>query len=459
MRLPFGLSLVRTKTLSPVDGRGGWWPIIRESATGAWQTNLEVSIEDSLQYWPVFRCVSLIPSDIAKLGLRLVEKSQDGIWTEVESPAFSPVLRKPNHFQNRIQFIENWVQSKLTRGNTYVLKVRDERQVVVALYVLDPNRVKPLVADNGDVFYQLMRDQLAEVESDIAAVPASEIIHDRWNALYHPLVGLSPIYAAAMNALAGKKIVENSARFFANGAQPSGILTAPGSIGDETAARLKAHWDDNYSGAKAGKVAVLGDGLKYEKMTMSSTDAQLVEQLKWTAESICGVFGVPAYMVITSNVPTYNNVEALHVQYYKQCLQILIESIELCLDEGLGLDKRIDGRILGTEFDISDLLRMDTSTQFDVLEKAKSLLTLDERRKRVNYGKIAGGGTVYLQQQDHSIEAIAARDQALIANGGQEPTALPAPADDDSDDDIEEEAQRFYAAALDHIERGFHAAT
>src|SRR5690606_20949887 len=98
-------------------------------------------------------CQTLIASDIAKLALRLVEQTKDGIWVEVRNPAFSPVLRKPNGYQNRIQFIESWVLSKLQSGNAYVLKQRDGRGVVKALYVLDPARVTPLVSDSGDVFY------------------------------------------------------------------------------------------------------------------------------------------------------------------------------------------------------------------------------------------------------------------------------------------------------------------
>jgi phage portal protein BeeE len=40
-------------------------------------------------------------------------------------------LRKPNRYQNRIQFWEGWILSKLMRGNTYVLKVRDDNRNVV----------------------------------------------------------------------------------------------------------------------------------------------------------------------------------------------------------------------------------------------------------------------------------------------------------------------------------------
>lgn len=178
----------------------------------------------------------------------------------------------------------------------------------------------------------------------------------------------------------------------------------------------------------AGKIAVLGDDLKYQPLTMSAEDSQLIEQLRWTAEVVCSTFHVPPYKIGVGAMPTYNNIQSLNVEYYSQCLQSHIESAELCLDEGLGIGVgvKVDGKTYGTEFDIDGLLRMDSVTQFDVLDKAKSVLTLDERRRRVDAKAMkAGGDTVYLQQQDHSIEAIAARDKLLIEQANNPPVVAP----------------------------------
>lgn len=436
-RLKSRLGIGQSKALAPVDNRGGWWPIVRESYAGAWQQNVEVSLEDTLQYWAVFRCVSIISSDIAKMRLRLVS-NENGIWTETENAAHSPVLRKPNRFQTRIQFFENWMQSKLTRGNTYVLKERDARGVVIAMYILDPHRVRPLVSDDGTVFYELMRDNLPGINERILA-PASEIIHDRWNTYYHPLVGLSPIYACGLNALTSLRIQQNSARLFGNRGQPGGVLTAPGAIDDSTAARLKAYWDDNFTGAKAGKVAVLGDGLSYQSMTMTAVDAQLIEQLKLNDLAISGCFGVPGYMINAGNAPSYNNVESLHQQYYSQCLQIHIEHIELCLDEGLELKKP-----LGTEFDLAELLRMDTQTKVrTAVEGLKGLYTPNEVRRQFDLKPITGGDTVYMQQQNYSLEALSKRDSKDDPFSTSQPAAEPA-----EPEETEEEAERGFARAF-----------
>lgn len=413
----FGLSITRaarSETLQPVwGGHGsgrGWWPIVvGDHYAGAWQRNDEIVVSDVLAYSAVFACVTLIASDIGKLRVKLVQQDGDGIWSETDSNAFSPVLRKPNHYQTRIKFFEQWITSKLVHGNAYVLKERDQRGVVVAMTVLDPQRVTPLVAPNGDVYYELRRDDLAGVYAEVnVVVPAREVIHDLMVPLYHPLIGVSPIYACGLAAMQGLKIQGNSTNFFANGSKPGGVLTAPGAISDDTAQRLKDYWDTNYSGANVGKVAVLGDGLKYEAMSVNAVDAQLVEQLKWTAETVCSCFHVPPYMIGVSTAPSYNNIEALNQQYYAQCLQSLIENAEICLDEGLELP-----RPYGTEFDLEGLLRMDTAAKVKAAADAigAGFLKPNEARRQFDLKPVKGGDTPYLQQQNFSLAALDKRDR------------------------------------------------
>lgn len=392
------------KSFSAVDNRGGWWPRVRESFTGAWQRNIEVDQDTVVANHAVFSCMTLIASDIAKLRIKLVHQGEGGIWSEVKRPAYSSVLRKPNHFQTRIQFVESWVLSKLSRGNTYVLKKRDLRGVVNGLYILDPTRVRPLVSEDGSVFYQLYGDDLNQIEDSIV-VPARDIIHDRFNCLFHPLVGLSPIFASGLASVQGQRIQEHSARFFGNNANPGGILTAPGEIDDDTAKRLKEYWESNYTGRNAGKIAVLGDDLKYQALQIAAVDSQLVDQLRWTAEVVCSTFHVPLYKIGVGDMPNYNNIQALNVEYYSQCLQSHIEAIELCMDEGLGT-----GENLGTEFDTENLLRMDSVTQMEVLDKSKGILSPNEQRRKLDLPPKPGGDSPYLQEQNFSLEALSKRD-------------------------------------------------
>lgn len=412
LRNPFALARKENTTLSPVGGRGGWR--VMEPYAGAWQQNVEWRLDTVLAFHAVFACITLIAADIGKLRPKLQQLTPDGIWIDATSPAFSPVLKKPNRFQNHIQFKEWWITSKLMRGNAYALKSRDNRGVVTALYLLDPTRVQPMVTSDGEVYYQLQTDNLAGVTNDPstqAMVPASEIIHDRMNCLFHPLVGLSPIFACGLSAAQGLEIQRNQAGFFKNNSSPGGILTAPGQISDETALRLKSTWEQNYTGNNAGRIAVLGDGLKFEPMRMSAVDSQLIQQLEMSASTVCTAFHVPGFMVGVGAEPAFANGETRTQHYYSQCLQSHIESFELCLDEGLGLDST--PAPYGVTLDLDALLRMDMSTLVTTLTTGLkgSLITPNEGRKRMSLPPLDGGDTVYMQVQDFSIAALAERDR------------------------------------------------
>jgi HK97 family phage portal protein len=423
----FGLEITRAKTAVPTSTvPQGWstnfglpflnspssqFPILQEPFTGAWQRNQDMQVNVLLSFHALYRCITLISQDISKMRICLVEQNPQGIWEEVDRNApFWPVLIKPNRYQNRIQFFDEWLGSKLIYGNTYVLKERDARGIVVAMYIMHPLRTKTLVAPDGSIFYDLQSDYLININEDRIRVPASEVIHDRYKPLYHPLQGISPIMACALSGLLGIAIEQNSARFFQNASRPGGILSAPERINDETAKRLKEHWEQNYTGMNAGRIAVLGDGLKFEAMRETAVDAQLIEQAKLSAENVCTAFGVPPYMVGVGQAPAFNNIEALNQQYYSQCLQNLIESIELLLDEGLGLVTTT--RIYGTEFSLEDLLRMDTATKSktwgDLVKQG--IAAPNEARAAFDMMPVNGGDSPYLQQQNYSLEALAKRD-------------------------------------------------
>src|SRR5580765_2953629 len=431
-----------------LDTGRAWYPIfplVREPFAGAWQRNLELRPESVATFHAVYSCITLIASDVSKVRIRLVEQDRNGIWTELFSPTFSPVLAKPNRHQNRIKFFEQWIVSKLVHGNTYVLKERDNRGAgpfqgaVRALYILDPLRTRALVTPDGDVYYQLARDNLAGLTEDRGEdliVPASEIIHDVMVPLYHPLCGVSPLTACGLAAASGLNIQRQSSQFFSQQSRPGGMLTAPGRITKEDALRLKAEFEANFTGDNVGRVAIAGDGLKFEAMSFNAVDAQLIEQLKWSAETVCSAFHVPPHKVSIGPMPNYNNVEALDQQYYSQCLQSLFENIEICLDEGLGLTE-LSGKVYGTEFDLDDLMRMDTATMLKALADGVrgGLLAPNEGRRRLGYKPVEGGETPYLQHQDYSLAALAKRDASAdpFATSGPAPTpaeATPPPAKD-----------------------------
>lgn len=424
--------LIKSLTFSKVVSRYGTFGNILESFAGAWQRNSPIESQDTLlKNSAVYACVTGIAGDIAKMRIKLCQNN-GGIWSEItENKPWLSVLRKPNHFQTRIQFLECWIISKLAHGNAYLLKERDARGIVTALYPLDPHRVVPLVTVEGDVYYQLNQDDLCHVSEASVIVPASEIIHDRAACLFHPLVGIAPLYACAMSSTLGNRIQRHSAQFFLNRAVPGGMLTAPGTIDEITAKRLKEEFEKNYSGENIGRLVVLGDGLEYKLMQMTAENAQLAEQFKMSIEDIGRAFHYPIFK-LGGPVPTLaGNVEAVITTYYTDCLQGLIESVELLLDEGLSL-----GSGLGTELDLDNLMRMDTKGLYEANSEAVGggWMSPDEARFKANLNRVAGGETPYLQQQNYSLAALAKRDARADLWDKPQPAPAPKPDPDGADD-------------------------
>lgn len=305
--------------------------------------------------------------------------------------------------------------SLLTAGNAYILRQFDARGVVNGLFIIEPANVTPLVTPAGDVYYRLRADRFTPLTAD--AWPEAEadgsfvvgqnaIVHSKINTLFSPLVGISPLWAAALPALNGLSIAHNAQNFWSNAARPSGILTAPGPIADETAKRLADYWNSNFTGQNAGRVAVLGDALKFEQMTMTADDAQMVEQLKWNSETICTVFHVPAFKVGVGAMPTYQNGEILNSIYLSDCLAFYIETFETAMDEALNLSGDF-----AVTLDVSQLLRLDMASRYKAHSEgiAGGWLTPNEAREAEDLSPIAGGNECFMQQQQWPVRELARR--------------------------------------------------
>lgn len=425
----------KQKAMQAIPQRGGWWRII-EPFTGAWQRNMSEDHGTLVTYPTLYACIMRIATDMGILPFQLKARDGNGIWNITSSAAYDPVLRKPNDYQTAQQFREAWALSKLIQGNTYALKRRDARGVVVALYILDPTRVLPMVSETGQVFYKLQHDRLNRLSESLSemdlTIPASEIIHDRCITMHHWLIGVPPLCAAYWPALKNLKILKSSADFFGNNAQPGGILTAPAGMNEDDATRIKAYWNSANTDGNAGKVAVIGADLKFTSFAMKGADSQLIEQMRYSDEQICQPFGIPPFKVGIGSIPAGLGVDAINLLYFENALQTHIEAMENLLDEGLKLPPDI-----GLWMDLEPLLRMDVSRQAEVVTKliGGKALTPDEGRKKLGYGPTGGGGTLWGQHQDYPLGTLAERNDL-------NPAPQPTPS---TDDDIEEQARMFGA--------------
>jgi len=418
----FGYELTLERKAVPLrppatGSEGSWWPYVREPYTGAWQLNDPLTTESALANASVFGVVSGIAQDLSKIAPPLLlEQDESGFWSETQNPAYSPVLRRPNRYQTDQQFLEQWALSRLLTGNVYVLKNYDERGVVNQLDILNPARVKTLVAPDGSIYYELQADDLAGIGNDTppVIVPAKDIIHDRYNCLYHRLQGIAPLYAAAAAIGQASAIQSSSSNHFATGGRVGGFLIAPTKLDPASAQRIQAQLDAK---AKSGSSIIVADfGMKFEPFSATAVNSQLIEQLGWTEEKICEVYRMPISILNSSKQPPYANAEASMLQYKSLCLEPHMTAIAKTLGHGLNLPS-----YLKLEFDDTLLIWMDTQTRTQAAQGAitSGMSPNEVRETYYGLGPVPGGELPYLQQQNWPVSSLAERTT---------PTPAPVPA-------------------------------
>lgn len=410
-------------------GSARQWVTLFENVPGGWQRDAKVSREDTESYPPIFRARSLIAGDIGKIRQTLKRTDSDGIPVEVTSrrTPYLAVLANPCPWCDDQQFRELMIGGLLDHGNAYALKERDSTNTVRRLWPIDPRFVQVRIAPGGKVFYAIVGDDMLPDSSRNVVIPASEIMHLRWNTIHHPMIGVPPLWSAALTGRMGVSIQKQSETFFANQSAPSGLLMGD-DVDEAEAEELTSKWNAGYSGDKRGRVAVLGGGLKFVPLTMPSRDAQLSEQLEMTAKMVGVAYGVSEWKMGLTPPPSFPNaVSTLNQIYYADTLHRPIRIYEKGMTQALELPTD-----MCVELREEDLLRMDQQSQMATLSDGVSsnILMRNEARRALGRKPVDGGDQLFRQMQDVPLNAPVAPVEVVTPEIVEdEQRALPAPAD------------------------------
>jgi HK97 family phage portal protein len=421
---------------------------VHEPFAGAWQRNISCGGTDALAFSAVFASVTMIAQDIAKLRPTVYRELEDGSKEPYPQHPAQRVLDKPNPFQTRVDFWQHFMMSVLMQGNTYDFLTHDQRGVINGMWPLDPYGCRPLVAEDGSVFYAVspsnslvdLNDADLILREGIQVVPARRLMHHREVTVVHPLIGFSPLYAAAASASMGATIVENSRAFFSNMSRASGILTCPGKLDKDLADRYRAEWEQNFTQGSIGRTAVLGNGLEWKPLSINAADAQLIDQLKWNVEDVARCYRVPDWMISNKDKTTFRTGEMQTRLYYQQTLQFRLEAIEARLNETFGLAPDVF-----IEFDLSTMLRTDIDVRMKAYNDAirAGVYTINEARREEGRPAVEGGDEVLVQMQYQPISQKGA--PPLVPPTEEEPEDTD---EDTEDEDEEEELEDTFDDAL-----------
>lgn len=388
---------------------------------GWWQQNLK-----PLNYGganeAVEACVSALSQTLSMCPAHHLRDEDDGEKRRMYGSGPERVMHRPNEQASRTLFFNDLVRSLYFHGNGYAFATRDGNRAINGLYVLDPRNTHGVVdPETGDVFYWVSANSSTTYNADTDTVyPARDILNIRINSSPNdPLKGLTPITAAAMSIAANSQISSHQATFFKNMARPSGVLSAPDKLTPEQANQIRDALDKQARGEDTGKVPVLGGGLKWESMSLSSQDAQLVEAFDMTIDSIARAFRVPGPVINQMTDQTFSNAEATMNWFLASGLGFLLENVELELNHLFGLPFREH-----MNFETKQLLRSDWKSQIEAAGEGvlKGIYSPNEAREMFGLPAATDGDEPRVQQQ---VVPLSAWDQTQ-----SEPAPAPEPEPD-----------------------------
>ena len=366
---------------------------------GGSSSGKNVTERSAMQMTAVYSCVRILAEAVAGLPLHFYRYKDDGSKEKATDHTLYKLLHdEPNPEMSSFVFRETLMTHLLLWGNAYAQIIRNGKGEIIALYPLMPNKMQVDRDDNGEIYYiyQRSNEEAKTMEGNQVYLKKSDVLHIPGLG-FDGLVGYSPI-AMAKNAI-GLAIAteEYGAKFFANGAAPSGVLEHPGTIKDPS--RVREAWQSQFGGSgNSGKVAVLEEGMKYTPISISPEQAQFLETRKFQINEIARIFRVPPHMVGDLEKSSFSNIEQQSLEFVKYTLDPWVIRWEQSLARSL-LSVEEKSKYF-FKFNVEGLLRGDYQSRMNgyAIARQNGWMSANDIRELENLDKISpeDGGDLYL---------------------------------------------------------------
>ncbi len=312
-----------------------------------------VNERSAMQTGAVYACVRILAETIASLPLHTYKHTVNGKEKALDHNLYHILHNEPNPEMTSFVFRETLMTHLLLWGNAYSQIIRDGRGKVLALYPLMPDRMTVDRADNGEIFYSYRKDN-------------GEVILNKEEVLHIPglgfdgIIGYSPIAMSRDTIGMAIAVNEYGAKFFANGATPSGVLEHPGVLKDPK--KIRDSWNNIYQGSgNAHRVAVLEDGLTFKTISIPPEAAQFLETRKFQTEEICRIFRVPPHLIASLDKATFSNIEHQSIDFVVHTIRPWLVRMEQSFNKSLLTSS--ENKTHFVEHTVEALLRGDFSSR------------------------------------------------------------------------------------------------
>lgn len=359
-----------------------------------------VNERTAMQTTAVYACVRILAEAVASLPLHVYEYQDDGGKKLVhDHPLYYLLHDEPNPEMTSFVFRETLMSHLLIWGNAYAQIIRDGAGRVLGLYPLLPDKMDVQRDDHGNIYYVYSRNSdenpMFKEYGDIR-LKAEDVLHIPGLG-FDGLIGYSPI-AMAKNAVGMTLACEEyGASFFANGANPGGVLEHPGVLKDPS--KVRESWNSVYRGVNnAHKIAVLEEGMKYQQIGIPPEEAQFLETRKFQINEIARLYRIPPHMVGDLDKSSFSNIEQQSLEFVKYTLDPWVIRWEQSLQRSLLLPGEKGKYFI--KLNVDGLLRGDYQSRMNgyAVGRQNGWFSANDIREMENMNPIPDeqGGNLYL---------------------------------------------------------------
>lgn len=291
-----------------------------------------VNEKQAMRLTTAYACINNIAADLGGLPLPVYQHMPDGSIREATEHRLFPLLNAAsNKYMTAVVYRGCMLASVLGWGNSYSFIRRDNAARVTELIPLPSEKTSPVLMplnqSNGLVKKTLMYATTATQDGLPSYIDPENILHIS-GLSYDGYVGMSPIQTCQNAFGIGLAAEKFGARFFANGAKASGVLSHPGTLGTEALENLKKSIREIVTGENALRPLILEEGMKWESTSIAPNDAQFLETRNFQREEIAALYRMPMHLLQSLQRATNNNIEHQSLDYMRTCLRMWAVRIE-----------------------------------------------------------------------------------------------------------------------------------
>ena len=354
-----------------------------------------VTPDAALQISAVFACVELLAQTISTLPLYVYKDTNDGGRNPDKGRLWMLLHERPNAWMTPSEFLSAMVVNRMLRGNAYAQIIRDSEGDPIALVPLSPDQMEVSVTAGGEV-YTYYQDGVVSV------LAPENVIH--WKGLGNGFIGLSKLEYMRATADEAISAQDNASRLYGSYSKPSGVLQTDSALNDE---QLSAVFE-RFKGMSRGGAGlyVVDRGLKYQQLSLTPADAQLLQTRQFSVEEICRWFGVPAVLVGSTATTTWGSgiqqiVEGFHKftigPLCKQLEQALSRRLVDVVDTSTTIEFKLDGFLRTTP---------EARASFYSTMAQNGAMTRNEIRRLENLPPVKGGDSLTAQSNLVPLEKL-----------------------------------------------------